>query len=123
MPQETILVVDDEIANLQKLYRTFVNRYPVLSAMSGREALELVQKNKDIAVIVADQRMPDMTGVDFLRKTLDPLPHAIRIILTGFTDVNVLMDAINTCKVYRYMVKPWDPPERKEKPCRAKRRK
>jgi len=111
MPQETILVVDDEIANLQKLYRTFVNRYPVLSATSGREALELVQKNEGIAVIVADQRMPDMTGVDFLRRTLDLLPHAVRIILTGYTDVDVLMDAINTCKVYRYMVKPWDPPD------------
>jgi serine phosphatase RsbU (regulator of sigma subunit) len=111
MPQETILIVDDEIANLQKLYRTFVNRYPVLSAKSGHEALELVQKDKGIAVIVADQRMPDMTGVDFLRQTLDPLPHAVRIILTGYTDVDVLMDAINTCKVYRYMVKPWDPPD------------
>jgi serine phosphatase RsbU (regulator of sigma subunit) len=111
MPQDTILIVDDEIANLQKLYRTFVNRYPVLSAKSGREALELVQKNEDIAVIVADQRMPDMTGVDFLQRTLDPLPHAIRIILTGYTDIDVLMDAINTCKVYRYMVKPWDPPD------------
>jgi phosphoserine phosphatase RsbU/P len=111
MPEETILVVDDEIANLQKLYRTFVNRYPVLSASSGREALDLVQKNEGIAVIVADQRMPDMTGVDFLRQTLDLLPHAIRIILTGFTDVDVLMEAINTCKVYRYIVKPWDPPD------------
>jgi phosphoserine phosphatase RsbU/P len=111
MPEETILVVDDEVANLQKLYRTFVNRYPVLSANSGSEALELVQKNEDIAVIVADQRMPDMTGVDFLRRTLDRLPHAIRIILTGFTDVDVLMEAINTCKVYRYIVKPWDPPD------------
>jgi len=111
MLEETILVVDDEIANLQKLHRTFVNRYPVLSATSGREALDLVQKNEGIAVIVADQRMPDMTGVDFLRRTLDLLPHAIRIILTGFTDVDVLMEAINTCKVYRYMVKPWDPPD------------
>jgi serine phosphatase RsbU (regulator of sigma subunit) len=111
MPEETILVVDDEVANLQKLYRTFVNRYPVLSARSGSEALELVRNNDGIAVIIADQRMPDMTGVDFLRRTLDLLPHAVRIILTGFTDVDVLMEAINSCKVYRYMVKPWDPPD------------
>jgi phosphoserine phosphatase RsbU/P len=111
MSEETILVVDDETANLQKLYRTFVNHYPVLSANSGREALELVQKNAGIAVIVADQRMPDMTGVDFLQRTLELLPHAVRIILTGYTDVDVLMEAINTCKVYRYMVKPWDPPD------------
>lgn len=111
MLQETILVVDDEIANLQKLRRTFINRYPVLAASSGGEALNLARQNSDIAVIVADQRMPDMTGVDLLRQTLDILPHAVRIILTGFTDVDVLMEAINSCKVYRYIVKPWDPPD------------
>jgi serine phosphatase RsbU (regulator of sigma subunit) len=111
MPEETILVVDDEPANLQKLRRTFVNRYSVLSASSGGEALDLVQKNGDIAVIVADQRMPDMSGVDLLQRSLDLLPDAIRIILTGFIDADVLMEAINSCKVYRYIVKPWDPPD------------
>lgn len=109
MSEQTILVVDDEIANLQKLRRTFINRYPVLAASSGREALELVHRYDNIAVIVADQRMPDMTGIEFLRHTLSVLPDAVRIILTGFTDVDVLMEAINSCKVFRYMVKPWDP--------------
>jgi serine phosphatase RsbU (regulator of sigma subunit) len=111
MPEEIILVVDDEIANLQKLRRTFINRYSVLTASSGVEALELVRGNKAIAVMIVDQRMPDMTGVEFLRQTQDILPHAVRIILTGFTDVDVLMEAINSCKVYRYIVKPWDPPD------------
>jgi sigma-B regulation protein RsbU (phosphoserine phosphatase) len=111
MEEQKILVVDDEIANLQKLRRTFINRYPVLAASSGKEALQLVEKDNNIAVIVADQRMPDMTGVEFLRHTLVPLPHAVRIILTGFTDVEVLMEAINSCKVFRYIVKPWDPPD------------
>jgi len=111
MIEQKILVVDDEIANLQKLKRTFINRYPVVTASSAREALDVVQKDLSIAVIVADQRMPDMTGIEFLQRTLDSLPNAIRIILTGFTDVDVLMEAINTCKVYRYMVKPWDPPD------------
>jgi serine phosphatase RsbU (regulator of sigma subunit) len=111
MSEELILVVDDEIANLQKLHRTFINKYPVLSASSGREALDLVRDNRNISVIIADQRMPDMTGVDFLKQTLDILPHAVRIILTGYTDVDVLMEAINRCRVYRYMVKPWDPPD------------
>jgi phosphoserine phosphatase RsbU/P len=111
MAEELILVVDDEIANLQKLHRTFINKYPVLSANSGREALELVQNNNHIAVIIADQRMPDMTGVDFLKQTLSILPHAVRIILTGYTDIDVLIEAINRCRVYRYMVKPWDPPD------------
>ena len=111
MQEETILVVDDELANLQKLHRTFVHRHPVLSANSGRDALEIIHQNKEIAVIIADQRMPDMTGVELLRQTLDVLPHAIRIILTGFIDVDVLIEAINSCKVYRYIVKPWDPPD------------
>jgi phosphoserine phosphatase RsbU/P len=111
MNEETILVVDDEVANLQKLQRTFVNCYRVLAAANGSEALELVRRNQDIAVIIADQRMPDMTGIEFLKSTLNLLPDAVRIILTGFTDVDVLMDAINICKVYRYMVKPWDPPD------------
>jgi len=106
-----ILVVDDEIANLQKLRRTFVDKHPVLAAESGREALELIRANQGIAVIIADQRMPDMTGVELLRQTLPLLPDAVRIILTGYTDADVLMEAINTCKVYRYMVKPWDPPD------------
>ncbi|MBN1567254.1 MAG: SpoIIE family protein phosphatase [Acidobacteria bacterium] len=111
MPEETILVVDDEIANLQKLQRTLINRYSVLTASSGYEALNLVRQNDSIAVMIVDQRMPDMTGVDFLRQTLDIAPHAVRIILTGFTDADVLMEAINSCKVYRYIVKPWDPPD------------
>jgi serine phosphatase RsbU (regulator of sigma subunit) len=111
MPGQKILVVDDEAANLQKLRRTFVNRYQVLAASSAAEALEIVRQHEDIAVIVADQRMPGMTGVEFLRHTLELVPHAVRIILTGYTDVDVLMEAINSCKVYRYIVKPWDPPD------------
>ncbi len=111
MNLEKVLVVDDEVANLQKLRRTLIDRYPVLEATSGREALEIARSDLGIAVIIADQRMPDMTGTEFLRETLQFLPYAVRIILTGFTDVDVLMEAINTCKVFRYIVKPWDPPD------------
>jgi serine phosphatase RsbU (regulator of sigma subunit) len=106
-----ILVVDDEVANLQKLQRTLIDRYSVLAASSGREALEMARQDGAIAVIIADQRMPDMAGTEFLRQTLEFLPDAVRIILTGFTDVDALMEAINTCKVFRYIVKPWDPPD------------
>jgi len=105
------MVVDDEIANLQKLQRTLINRYSVLAASSGSEGLDKVRSDGSIAVIIADQRMPDMAGTEFLRQTLELLPDAVRIILTGFTDVDVLMEAINTCKVFRYIVKPWDPPD------------
>lgn len=111
MPEETILAVDDEIANLQKLHRTFAHRYRVLTADSGGKALELLEENTDTAVIIADQRMPDMTGIDFLKRTMEIQPQAVRIILTGYTDIDVLMEAINSCKVYRYIVKPWDPPD------------
>jgi serine phosphatase RsbU (regulator of sigma subunit) len=111
MLEDTILVVDDEVPNLQKLQRTFVHRYRVLAASNGIEALGLVEKHGGISVIIADQRMPDMTGVEFLRRTLATLPDAVRIILTGYTDVDVLMEAINSCKVFRYVVKPWDPPD------------
>ncbi len=107
--QPKILVVDDEVANLQKLYRTLVGRYPVLAANSAGEALRFLEQDPAIAVIVTDQRMPDMTGVDLLRHSLVTHPHAIRVILTGFTDADVLLDAINTCKVFRYLVKPWEP--------------
>lgn len=111
MLEDTILVVDDELPNLQKLQRTFVNRYRVLAANSGAEALGLMEKNEGVSVIIADQRMPDMTGVEFLRRTLASHPDAVRIILTGYTDVDVLVEAINVCKVFRYVVKPWDPPD------------
>jgi sigma-B regulation protein RsbU (phosphoserine phosphatase) len=111
MLEDTILVVDDELPNLQKLQRTFIHRYRVLAANSGMEALKLIEKNEGVSVIIADQRMPDMTGLEFLRKTMAVLPDAVRIILTGYTDVDVLMEAINVCKVFRYIVKPWDPPD------------
>lgn len=108
-PELKILVVDDELANLQKMQRTLIGRYPVLAASSGREALEIIRREDSIAVIIADQRMPGMTGLELFRETLALLPQAIRIILTGYTDVDVLLEAINRCRVYRYMVKPWDP--------------
>ncbi len=111
MAQETILIVDDEPANLQKLRRTLISRYAVLAAGTGSEALELVRNRDDIAVIIADQRMPDMSGVELLRHSLTLLPDAVRIILTGYTDVDTLMEAINNCRVFRYIVKPWDPPD------------
>ena len=110
-PKEIILAVDDEIANLQKLQRTFAHHYKVLTAVSGGKALDILEENPETAVIIADQRMPDMAGVDFLKQTLGIRPQAIRIILTGYKDIDVLMEAINSCKVYRYVVKPWDPPD------------
>ncbi len=103
-----ILIVDDEPANLQKLKRTFVGEFVVHEAAGGEAALLLLEKHKVVAIIT-DQRMPGMTGVELLKRSLALNPDAVRIILTGYTDVEDLMDAINQGHVHRYITKPWDP--------------
>lgn len=111
-PQENtkpkILVVDDEPDNLDLLYRTFHMDYQVLKAENGPEALEILAKEGDIAVIISDQRMPMMSGTEFLSLTATQYPDVIRIILTAYTDVEDLVDAINSGKVFKYVTKPWD---------------
>jgi response regulator RpfG family c-di-GMP phosphodiesterase len=101
-----ILIVDDEPANLRILERLFRAEYTVLAAASGIEALELLGQH-DIALIISDQRMPVMTGIDFLKKAAAMRPNTVRIILTGYTDVNALVEAINSGVVYKYATKPW----------------
>ncbi len=107
-PKATILIVDDEEANLHKLRRTFMTDYRVLAAGSGSEALELLRE-QPVAAIVTDQRMPGMTGVELLARSLEIRPDTVRIILTGYTEVDDLMDAINAGQVHRYITKPWEP--------------
>lgn len=106
-----ILVVDDEPDNLDLLYRTFRRRFRVLRAESGAAALKILADEGEVAVIISDQRMPEMKGTEFLSKTVPQFPNTIRIILTGFTDVEDLVDAINSGQVYKYITKPWDPEE------------
>ncbi len=103
-----LLVVDDEPANLQKLKRTFTREFLVYEAGSGEEALDLLSQGT-FSVIITDQRMPGISGVDLLRESRATSPNAIRIILTGYTDVHDLMDAINEGQVHRYVTKPWEP--------------
>ncbi len=104
-----MLVVDDEPDNLDLLYRTFRRDFSVLKADSGVRALELLAEEGEVAVIISDQRMPEMKGTEFLSKTLPQFPNTVRIILTGFTDIEDLVDAINSGQVYKYITKPWDP--------------
>ena len=106
-----VLLVDDEVDNLELLQRTFRYEYEVFTATSGAEALKVVEGHPEIALIITDQRMPGMTGVEFLAKTLDSHRHTIRMILTGYTDVEDLIGAINSGQVYRYITKPWEPQE------------
>lgn len=103
-----ILVVDDEPDNLALLYRTFRRDYKVLKAESGPAALAILAQEPDIAAIVSDQRMPMMSGTEFLSLTAVQYPDIIRIILTGYTDVEDLVEAINSGKVFKYVTKPWD---------------
>jgi response regulator RpfG family c-di-GMP phosphodiesterase len=101
-----ILVVDDEPANLRLLERLFRSEYQVISAASGDDALELLKRH-DFALIISDQRMPGMTGIEFLKRAAAMRPHTVRIILTGYTDVNALVEVINSGVVYKYVAKPW----------------
>ena len=103
-----ILVVDDEPDNLDLLYRTFYRDFRVIKANSGPDALQLLAEQGDIAVIISDQRMPGMSGTELLRLTADRYPNSIRIVLTGYTDVEDLVDAINEGKVFKYVTKPWE---------------
>lgn len=108
-----MLVVDDEPDNLDLLYRTFRRDFNVLRAESGLNALEVLSSEGEVAVIISDQRMPEMKGTEFLSKTVPQFPDTVRIILTGFTDVEDLVEAINSGQVYKYITKPWDPNELK----------
>jgi putative nucleotidyltransferase with HDIG domain len=102
-----ILIVDDEPANLRLLERLFRRDYSVLTASSGQEALQLLGQH-DVALLVTDQRMPGMTGTELLKLIADTRPNMVRMILTGYTEVSALVEAINCGQVYRYVTKPWD---------------
>ncbi|PMB22985.1 two-component system response regulator [Fischerella thermalis CCMEE 5205] len=111
--KQKILVVDDEPDNLDLLYRTFRRDFQVLKADSGMNALQVLAAEGEVAVIISDQRMPEMKGTEFLSKTVPQFPNTVRIILTGFTDIEDLVEAINAGQVYKYITKPWDPAELK----------
>ena len=102
-----ILFVDDEEHNLTAFNATFRREYTIYTAISGKEGIEIL-KNNDIHLIITDQRMPEMTGIQFLEKIVPQYPDIIRMILTGFSDVEAIINAINTGRVFRYITKPWD---------------
>ncbi len=101
-----ILVVDDEPMNVRLLERMFNSEYQVLCAFSGQEALDLL-KQHDVALIISDQRMPEMSGIEFLRRAAEMRPRVIRVIISGYSEVNVLTDALNSGIIYRFVSKPW----------------
>lgn len=105
-----ILYVDDEENNLISFKATFRIKYKVFTAISGDEAMKILEDN-NIEIIVTDQRMPNMTGVEFLEKVLVKYPDTMRILLTGYTDMAAVVDAINKGKIFHYLTKPWDETE------------
>ena len=101
-----VLYVDDEINNLNSFKAAFRRDFEIFVAQSAREGRKILDTN-EIGVIITDQRMPGMTGIEFLESILTVYPDTIRILLTGFSDMNAVMDAINRGQVYKYLVKPW----------------
>jgi two-component system response regulator HupR/HoxA len=106
----TVLVVDDEPRVLDALEAILAADFRVLRAEGGEDALRILGSG-DVAVIITDQRMPGMSGVELLRRSQEVAPDAVRIVLTAYTDVDSLMDAINTGRIYHFVPKPWDPNE------------
>ncbi|MDX2253971.1 MAG: response regulator [Pseudanabaenaceae cyanobacterium bins.39] len=104
-----LLVVDDEQDNLDLLYRTFRRDFTVFRADSGARALEVLAKEGEMAVIISDQRMPEMKGTEFLSRTVSDFPDTMRVVLTGYTDITDLIEAINSGQVHKYITKPWEP--------------
>lgn len=106
--ERTLLLVDDEeniLSSLRRLLRR--DGYTILTATSARQGLELLAANR-VDVIVSDQRMPAMTGVEFLHKAKDMCPDTVRLVLSGYTDLQSVTDAINEGAIYKFLTKPWD---------------
>lgn len=102
-----LLYVDDEEHNLISFEATFRKEYKVHTAKSAEDGIAIMREN-DIKLVITDQRMPEMTGIQFLEKIAPEFPDTIRMILTGFSDIGVIIDAINSGRVFRYITKPWD---------------
>ncbi len=101
-----VLIVDDEAAILESLEFTLSADYRVYTASSGEAGLEVLER-EEIALVIADQVMPSMSGVEFLEKAIERNPDAIRMMLTGYADIGSLARAINEGRIYRYIEKPW----------------
>ena len=105
-----ILYVDDEQNNLVSFKATFRIKYNIHTAISGEDAIKILRANP-IDIIITDQRMPNMTGVEFLESILEEYPDPMRILLTGYADLNAVIDAVTKGKIFHYLTKPWNEEE------------
>ncbi len=108
-----ILYVDDEENNLISFKATFRLKYNIMIAVSADAAMKILE-TKPVEIIITDQRMPNMTGIEFLEKVIEKYPDPIRILLTGYADMNAVIDAVNKGKIYHYLSKPWSEQELEE---------
>ena len=109
-----VMLVDDEVENINVLRQLLESHFQIITGLNGAEALKMIDNMvdpKQIQLIISDQRMPKVTGVEFLEQIVDRMPDTIRIILTGYSDTQVIIDAINKAKLYKFMTKPFDPVE------------
>jgi thioredoxin reductase (NADPH) len=121
MARPILLAVDDDVSVLeavvQDLRRQYGATYRIMRAASGQAALDTLAQVKTrqepVALLVSDQRMPGMTGVEFLERAMAIYPEARRVLLTAYADTEVAIRAINTARIHYYLTKPWDPPEEK----------
>lgn len=105
-----VLYIDDEPNNITSFKAAFRRVFNVFTAESADEGKAIVEKEK-IHVILSDQRMPKTTGIEFFQSILETHPEPIRILITGYTDINAVIDAINLGQVYKYLTKPWNEEE------------
>lgn len=106
MKHITVLYVDDEPNNLLAFKAAFRRTFNVFTAESADEAMGILAR-ENIHIILSDQRMPKMTGIEFFEAILHQFPDPIRLLITGYTDINAVIDAINRGQVYKYLTKPW----------------
>jgi DNA-binding NtrC family response regulator len=102
----TVLYIDDEVHNLTAFKAAFRRSFQIFTAESAEEGRKILEE-ENIEVILSDQRMPIMTGIEFFESILETHPDPIRILMTGYTDINAVVDAINRGQVYKYLTKPW----------------
>lgn len=102
-----VLYVDDEKHNLTSFKATYRRDFKVHIAESAAEGFEIMKYNS-VQVVLSDQRMPNMTGVEFLAQLKNDYPETIRILITGYSDIEAIIGAINQGQIYRYVAKPWD---------------
>ena len=102
-----ILFIDDEPNNLVVFKNSFFRYYNIITADSGEKGLKILEEN-EIHLVITDQKMPGMTGVQFLEKVVEKYPSILRMIITAYSDIEVIIQAINKCGIYQYILKPWD---------------